>query len=81
MPNPILTANEFRKLPPRERALYIYTEITATNKEVCNTNTNLKKLNGTVSRHEKIIWILTGVVLALGVVYGQPGIVKLLAFL
>ena len=73
MPKPICTFEEFKKLSRDERGYFIYDEITDANK-------HLKKLNGTVGRHEKIIWILTGVMITLSIVYGQEGIIQVFAF-
>ena len=73
MEKPIPDFNSFKKLSPEERAFYIYDEITDANK-------HLRKLNGTVSRHEKIIWILSGVAITLSIMYGQSGITQIFAF-
>lgn len=75
MADPVLTANEFRKLPGKERALFIYTEIRSTNTELCKTNKHLGKINGKVARHEKFIWIITGMILLASWIYGKEEII------
>lgn len=73
MPKPICTFEQFKKLSRDERGYFIYDEITDANK-------HLKKLNGTVARHEKFIWILSGVGIALSIMFGQDIVPSVLAY-
>jgi len=72
MPKPINNFNDFKKLSRDERGYFIYDAISDNTK-------HLMRINGTVAKHEKFIWILSGVGIALSIMFGQDIVPTVLA--